>query len=160
MKTRSQDNAAAANAKARVMLLSALFLMARTASAALGGDAASLQADQAALNATQHITAAADYQVYELQTASGTVVREYLSTTGVVFAIAWQGPALPNQRLLLGDYFTRYTDAARNWSGGHGHLLIREDDLVVESSGHMRAFFGRAYLPQQIPPGAAVSDIQ
>ncbi len=128
--------------------------------AALGGDVASLQADQVEMNATQEITAAAAYQVYELQTDTGVVVREYLSTAGVVFAVAWEGPVLPNLRQLLGDYFTQYTEAAQSWRGGHGHMVIRQDDLVVESSGRMRAFFGRAYLPQEMPQGVAESDIQ
>jgi len=128
--------------------------------AALGGDAASLQADQAEMNAGQTITAADAYQVYELQTATGTTIREYLSTAGTVFAVAWEGPTLPNLRQLLGDYFAQYTEAAQSWRGGHGHLVIRQDDLVVESSGRMRAFFGRAYLPQSLPPGVAISDIR
>jgi len=128
--------------------------------AALGGDAASLQADQAKMNAGQTITAAAAYQVYELQTTTGMVVREYLSTAGVVFAVAWRGPMLPNLRQLLGGYFAQYAVAAQAQHGSHGHLVIRRDDLVVESSGRMRAFFGRAYLPQSVPQGVAVSEIR
>lgn len=135
-------------------------LLSQSAEAALGGDAASMQADQAEMKAGQTITAADAYQVYELQTATGMVVREYLSAAGTVFAVAWEGPMLPNLRRLLGDYFARYTEAAQSWRGGHGHLVIRQDDLVVESSGRMRAFFGRAYLPQRIPQGVAVSDIR
>jgi hypothetical protein len=32
--------------------------------------------------------------------------------------------------------------------------------LVVQSGGQMRAFFGRAYLPAQVPQGVALDDIR
>ena len=129
--------------------------------AALGGDMESVDSDQGAMNATEQIAASTEnYTVYELQTEAGTVVREYLSLDGSVFAVSWQGPLLPNLRQLLGGYFTRYTEAAQKQSGGHGHLVVRLPDLVVESSGHMRAFFGRAYLPKAMPQGMTVADIK
>jgi hypothetical protein len=132
-----------------------------SAAAALGGDMESVDADQAAMNATSEITASTEfYTVYELRTETGAVVREYLSLAGSVFAVAWQGPLLPNLRLLLGDYFAQYTEAAQNQHGDHGRLVVRQADLVVESSGHMRAFIGRAYLPRALPQDVAVTDIQ
>jgi hypothetical protein len=139
------------------------------ASAALGGDMESVQADQAAMGAsqqgsaaTEHISAATEnYTVYELQTPAGITVREYLSLSGTVFAIAWQGPVLPNLSQLLGAYFSKYTEAATDARHtGHGHLNIQLPDLVVESNGRVRAFFGRAYLPNGLPQGVVVSDIQ
>jgi hypothetical protein len=44
--------------------------------------------------------------------------------------------------------------------GGHRQLTIRDTDLVVQSSGRMRSFNGRAYLPQRVPPDVAVEKIQ
>ena len=132
-----------------------------SASAALGGDMESVDADQAAMNATEQIAASSEsYTVYELRTPAGTVVREFLSLDGRVFAVAWKGPLLPDLRQILGGYFKQYTEAAHNQHGGHGHLVIRRSDLVVESSGHMRAFSGRAYLPQAMPQDIAVTEIQ
>jgi hypothetical protein len=129
--------------------------------ASLGGDMESVDADQADMNASERISAASEnYTVYELQTPTGTIVREYLSLVGSVFAITWQGPSLPNLRQLMGTYFTQYTEAANTQHGGHGHLEVRLPDLVVESSGRARAFFGRAYLPKGLPQGVAVTDIQ
>jgi hypothetical protein len=32
--------------------------------------------------------------------------------------------------------------------------------LVVESSGHLRAYSGRAYLPAEIPTGVPITDIR
>ena len=129
--------------------------------AALGGDTASVEADQQEMNASQQITVNnAAYTVYELQTEAGTTVREYVSSAGTVFAVAWQGPLLPDFKQILGAYFAPYTAAAARQRGSHGHLLIQQADLVVESSGHVRAFFGKAYLPQMLPQGMAVSEIQ
>jgi hypothetical protein len=129
--------------------------------ASLGGDMESVDEDQAAMNASEQITASTEsYTVYELRTATGTVVREYVSLADKVFAVAWRGPLLPNMRQLLGGYFTQYVEAAQKQAGGHGHLVVRRPDLVVESNGRTRAFFGRAYLPGAIPQDVAVTDIK
>lgn len=130
------------------------------AGATLGGAMASIQADQEAMAASQKIIDINTVKVYELEVPGGILVKEYLSPTSTVFAIAWQGPTLPNLRQLLGDYFTQYTEGAKTHRGDHGQLAIQQGDLVVESSGRMRAFTGRAYLPGNVPQGFAVSDIQ
>jgi hypothetical protein len=48
---------------------------------------------------------------------------------------------------------------AKAQHSGHRHLQIRESNLVVQASGHMRAFFGLAYLPQAVPSGVSVGDL-
>lgn len=50
-------------------------------------------------------TVAVGYTVRETTLGSGTVVREYVSTAGTVFALSWQGPVTPNLSDLLGTYF-------------------------------------------------------
>lgn len=143
------------------VLVLGLVVACEPAWAALGGDMESVDTDQGALNASEQISATTEsYTVYELQTTAGVVVREYLSLDGSVFAVSWHGPLLPNLRQILGGYFAQYTEAAQRQSGGHGHLAIRLPDLVVESSGHMRAFFGRAYLPKALPQGVTAADIK
>jgi hypothetical protein len=85
---------------------------------------------------------------------------------GTVFAVAWQGPLLPDLRQLLGANYKAYTGAAAGRHAGqehhadHGHLDVHLPDLVVESNGRVRSFFGRAYLPQGLPQGVAVAEIQ
>jgi Protein of unknown function (DUF2844) len=144
-----------------IVMLWCLASVPEPAWAALGGDMESVDADQVAMNASEQITASTEtFTVYELRISAGTVVKEYLSLAGNVFAVTWQGPQLPNLRQILGNYFTQYTEAAQDQHGGHGHLVIRQPDLVVESSGRMRAFFGRAYLPKALPQDVAVTDIQ
>jgi hypothetical protein len=128
---------------------------------ALGGSAASVAQDSAALSATAGAPVSfSAYVVHELRVPSGTVVREYLSAGGTVFAIAWSGPAMPDLRRRLGPHFEAYTEAARTQQAGPGPLEVRQAGLVVESGGRMRAFFGRAYLPAAIPAGVALDDIQ
>jgi hypothetical protein len=143
-----------------VFVLLALLAVSTPVLAALGGDAASVAADQAAMNAAEQVRAGSGYQVHELRNEAGLKVREYVSDAGQVFAVAWDGPMLPDLNRLLGGYFARYAAAARTHRGGHVHRGVHQDDLVVESSGQMRAFFGRAYLPKALPPGVAISVIR
>jgi hypothetical protein len=146
------------------VLLSSLVLAAGLApciaSAALGEPEASVQADVAQLKGSINTTDMAGYRVHEIQTPSGTRVREYVGSDGKVFAVAWKGPTMPNLQQTLGRYFDDYVAAAKAPHAGHHHLQIRRGDLVVESGGHMRAFSGRAYLPTAVPGGLAAGDIR
>ena len=141
-------------------LLTLLFVLSVPAAATLGGGAASIAADQAQMKATRRILSAAQYTVHEIRTPSGTVVREYVSAQGQVFAVAWQGPLMPDLRQLLGGYFADYTAAARSKRAGRGSLRVRQPGLVLHSGGHMRAFAGQAYIPQLLPAGMAVDAIR
>jgi len=87
-------------------------------------------------------------------------LREFVGSDGKVFAVAWSGRVVPNLRQAFGRYFDTYVAAAKVRHTGHTHLQIRQNDLVVQSGGHMRAFAGRAYLPQAIPDGVDVGDLR
>jgi len=124
------------------------------ASATLGGNVRSIQEDLVRMRGTWHVKRQDEYAVHEIRLPSGTVVREYVSNTGKVFAVTWRGPFLPDLQQLLGEYFEQYKQAATAaHTRGRGPLLIREPALVVESGGHMRAFAGKAYLPGSLPEG-------
>jgi hypothetical protein len=98
--------------------------------------------------------------VHEITTSYGTVVREYISPGDKVFAVSWRGPVNPDLRQLLGDYYTQYEQAASMpHPGGHRHLAIEQPGLVVQVSGRMRAFQGRAWVPGLVPQSFSVSDI-
>jgi hypothetical protein len=134
------------------------------ASAELGGDVASVQTDRARMRgALVRITSNDRYSLHEMQTESGTLVREYVSPAGKVFAVAWQGPLLPDLRQVLGPYFERYVQGAQAAVAnrtGRAPLLVELPDLVVQNSGRQRAFTGRAYVPQMVPQGVTSNDIQ
>lgn len=130
------------------------------AAAALGDTETSVQADGAKLKASIKVTEFANYRVHELQLPSGTRVREFVAADGKVFAVAWNGPTVPNLRQTLGRYFDTFVSAAKSPRADHSHLQIHQGDLVVQSSGHMRAFAGRAYLPQSIPSGVDLGELR
>jgi hypothetical protein len=128
----------------------------------LGGDVSSVEADRVHVNATSRVTMRQSYTVHELRSAAGTVVREYASPSGKVFAVAWQGPALPDMKQLLGSHFEEFQKAAKaqNRRGGHGPLIVQQPGLVLELGGHMRAFVGRAYLPDEVPSDVRHEEIR
>lgn len=128
--------------------------------AALGGDAASIDADRAHMKAQRRVLPARRYSVQEMQLTSGTTVREYLSPAGKVFAVVWQGPQMPDLRQLFGDHFEAYRDAAKGGRRGRGPLRVEQPGLVVHSGGHMRGFAGRAYVPQLVPEDVSIDEIK
>lgn len=131
-----------------------------SASAVLGGDEASVQADRLQMNGTIRTTQSGGFTLHEIQAASGAAVKEYVSPAGVVFALSWTGPSLPDLRQLLGPYFDTYVEAANAQRTGLGPINVQQPGLVVQSGGKMRAFFGRAYVPAMIPPGVTAGEIQ
>jgi hypothetical protein len=123
-------------------------------SATLGRDASSVDADRVRMQGALIRIARDDaYTVHEMQSSSGTAVREYVSSTGTVFAVAWQGPWLPDLRQLLGPYFDDYQRAlqAPGKRKARGPLTIELPDLTVQITGHPRAFSGRAFVPRLMP---------
>lgn len=148
----------------RLAIAAALLIAAASpATASLGGDAASVQADQVHMQGSRRTMIAKSYTVHEIQAATGTVVREFVSPEGKVFGVAWQGPWPPDMRQVLGSYFDQFVQAARSGGGarmGRRPLVINQPGLVVQTGGHMRAFAGRAYVPEMLPSGVGAENIQ
>jgi Protein of unknown function (DUF2844) len=113
---------------------------------------------QARVQSSQH----SGYMLHEIQSATGTTVREYVSPAGTVFAVAWKGAFAPNLRQLLGSQFEPYQQAMKTPSGraSHGPATIRLPNLVVQLSGHMGDYFGRAYIPEKVPAGVSLELIR
>lgn len=129
--------------------------------AALGGNIASIEQDRMQMKATVPVKIAAEkFTVHEMTLTSGTRVREYITTMGTVFAVTWRGQTIPDLRQLMGDYFDTYTTAAKSQQSQRSHLTIQQDDLVVHSGGHMRAYMGSAYVPKLLPVGVTEADIK
>ena len=142
-----------------VILMLALGLRA-VAFAALGGDESSIQADRAQMHASLRTTQTAAYTVHELQAPTGHLVREYLSSSGTVFGVTWQGPWKPDLRQLLGSHFDELRQATPAVHVRRGPVVIRQSGLVFEMSGHVRAFAGRAYIPELLPAGVQADPIR
>jgi hypothetical protein len=131
--------------------------------AALGASVDSVRDDQVRLQARIAVTAGGPYEVHELTSALGTVVREYVSPNGKVFAVSWQGPFMPDLKQLLGNYFEQYLSAAkekRQRQSGRLPLNIEKPSLVMQNSGHLRAYSGRAYDPGLLPAGVSADDLR
>jgi hypothetical protein len=126
------------------------------AHATLGSDVKSVRDDEHALAATRAVQKVAAAERHDLALPSGTVVHEYLSR-GVVFAITWQGPAMPDLRTLLGPYFGQLT--SRVSRGSHHSLRFVGDDLVVRSMGHGRSHSGRAWVPSLVPSSVNIDSL-
>ena len=143
--------------KTRSCLALMLIAWPAMASASLGGTVSSIESDRVHVQgALLHIVTGASYTVHELQSASGTVIREFVSPAGTVFGVAWQGPWMPDLRQLLGTYFDQYVNAVRDVRArrrGHGPIVIDTAELVVRVSGRQRAFSGNAYVPSLLPAG-------
>jgi hypothetical protein len=146
-----------------VLLLVFMTLPSRLA-ASLGGDASSVTADRVHVQgALLRLTRTDAYNLQEMQSATGVVIREYSTSTGDVFAVAWQGPWPPDLRQLLGTYFPRFQQQAALSAltrKRRGALSLQDGDLVVEMSGHQRSFTGRALLPRLAPQGLDLQSIR
>lgn len=146
-------------------MIAVLLCYATLAQAALGGDSASVDADwlqmKVASAARQSLTANGSYSVHEMPLPSGTLVRQYVSNAGVVFAVTWFGPFIPDLRQLLGAYFDVMVARQSAQSNVSRRFFSQnEADLVIESGGHQGRFAGRAYLKSVIPAGITAQEIQ
>jgi hypothetical protein len=148
------------NCPSAAILVTALSLPLHTL-AALGGSVDMTLAGSAQAKAATRIAVANEkYRVYETQTPAGILVKQYSSADGVVFAVTWKGPIKPDMQQLLGAYFPQYTEAQAHGEADRRHMRIREPELVLQSDGRMRAFSGKAYLPQKLPAGVNVDELQ
>jgi len=145
----------------RLLLMISAFCL--PAMAALGGDLNSVQDDTAHMKATVKIQQKQAYAIHEIADKNRTVVREYVSPDGRVFGVAWQGLFMPDLSQLFGSYLQQYSAAAAEQHAktpGRHPLMIHQPGLVVESSGRIRAYYGRAYVPDLLPQGVAAEEVR
>jgi hypothetical protein len=143
-------------------LSASFFTTAQQVQATLGASVDSVESDRKALSAGRRAIAVRDgYTVYEVDSDS-TVVREYVSSSGVVFGIAWNGLTHPDLDQFLGSYVGEYQKALQQTPRklGQRSIQLKTDRIVVEKWGHMRNLQGRAYDPALIPSGVNVDEIK
>jgi hypothetical protein len=140
-------------------MLGASCVLSFAAHATLGQNVSTVDSDQARMHAVTRTASAQNaYSVHLMTLPSGTLVREYVASNGMVFGVAWEGPTLPDLKTVLGASFDEYVAAGAKRRGTP--LAVSSSDLVVYSGGHLRAFSGHAYLPQAVPAGVDVGVIQ
>jgi hypothetical protein len=130
------------------------------ASATLGETETSIAGEPQLANASIKETLRGSFRVHEIRQPSGTVIREYAGIDGKVFAVTWHGPFSPNLRQTLGSYFDQYSAAASAGRLDRNHMQVHASNLVVQIGGHMRAYSGRAYLPQALPSGVTAGELE
>jgi hypothetical protein len=148
-----------------VLLAACAFLRTHLVHAALGEDAASIELDRAAFAAKRNASRSTAIYSVEEMVAGLTTIREYVSSSGTVFGVAWMGTRPPDLNVLLGSYADDYqtTQAQATQTTrvrGRQPISVKGDHVVVETWGHMRKLQGHAYDPSLIPEGVTAHDIQ
>ncbi len=146
--------------KRPLTVLSALLAVALCGFAALGGSEESVMSDQIKFQATRRMVPENGYRIHEISRGDGTLIKEYVSLDGKVFGVSWKGPTLPDLSQLLGSNFAEFQSNVRPKAGRRKAAVVHNSDLVVESTGHMRAFQGRAYLSSLLPSGLTQEVVQ
>jgi hypothetical protein len=141
----------------RLLILAVSFVCTPAAHAALGGDAASIAADAAQLRGVEQQSMGPSFGMVAITTDNGILVHEFVDDSGLVFAVNWSGPAVPDLRGLLGSYFASYASVLSGLPNPGRQRAIHAitADLVVVCGGHLRAYTGLAYLPARVPAGVA-----
>lgn len=132
------------------------------ASASLGGDLDSVHRDEMHVKGDLQVMNEQRYTIYEIRISTGTSVREFISPAGVVFGVAWEGPIVPELQQLLGAYFQKYSEAVQAQKSKYisrRPLRIHLPDLVFETGGHVGSYYGRAYVPQNVPEEVRTEEI-
>ncbi len=139
-----------------------LLLASASVFASLGGPESSIHRDTQKLNATKKVVhSMKNYSIHELD-SHGTLIREYISSSGIVFGIAWRGLVHPELGSLLGSYAAEYSILFEKnlKQNGARTSSIRTDNIVVEKWGHMRNLAGHAFIPSLLPEGLSPNEIR
>jgi hypothetical protein len=141
-------------------VIAAAALWPRPAGAVLGEPAASVKADQSRMSGTTTSMPQPNYTVEQISTPWGTVVNEYVAPDGTVFAVSWRGPRPPDLSRMLGSYYSEYQTALAQTHQMRRQLRIETSKVVVQTGGHMRDLWGRAFVPSLMPSGVTSQEIK
>jgi uncharacterized protein DUF2844 len=131
--------------------------------AALGQSVASVARDRAAMGGQGQSKPGKGYSIESI-TVAGMTIKEYVSSDGIVFAVAWRGTGAPDLPLLFGSYFDEYREGLTALQNKQPRirrpLVLKTAHLVVERAGHIRYMWGRAFIPTLLPATISPEDIQ
>ncbi|HEX4377305.1 MAG TPA: DUF2844 domain-containing protein [Steroidobacteraceae bacterium] len=136
-------------------------LICSPATAALGGDVASIESDRQALGGSHVVTRMQHYDRHEIATASGLRVHEFADTTGRVFALSWDGQAQPDLQTLLGNHYSEYSSAAKVRRVANHHVFSAQSGgLVIQIIRRPRGLTGMASVPALMPAGIDAQELR
>lgn len=145
------------------MLVAAGLLLTVPAFAELGGVEASIKADQARVQGTRTVMRGQAYAVHEIRTPNRSVLREFVSPAGKVFAVTYSGSSLGESNQLMGSYSAEIAVAMKSVHGGRhvgGPVILHMPGVVYEAVGHMRSYTVRAYVTDSVPEGVKLEEIR
>jgi hypothetical protein len=128
--------------------------------AGLGDEVASVEKDRVGMQAKLHVSKRANYDVHELALETGATVREFVGQDNKVFAVSWSGGWRPNLRDLFSKHYDRYIEGTRGLRHARGPVRIELPGMVIFMGGHLRHFFGYAYLTEQVPAGFLPEEVK
>lgn len=156
-----------------------LALQSATAHAELGGDVSSIDRDQARLkgerrqvsvqthvvvNRAQALSVATqETMAHEITQADGSVIREYLTPSGIVYAVTWQTHFRPDLGALFGQHAASYMASAKEAMKTPGikrNVALQSKNLIVHATSHFNIFIGQAYVPSLVPSGVNVHELR
>jgi hypothetical protein len=137
-----------------------------TAQAGLG-EKRSAQFDLVKLNYKSQIAVqtsnAKPYTVEQLASGSDSIL-EYHDLSGTCFAVTWTGSSQPDLNPLLAGYAAEHgaalTKQMSQVRGSRAASRVTSENIVVERFGLHGVFHGRAYVPNLIPQGVTLDEIQ
>jgi hypothetical protein len=123
-----------------------------SAQATLGGDGASVLADQSAMHATMTAKTEAAYTDYALTLPNGIVVHEFVNPSSHVFEVTWYGKDhRPDMSQILGSYVSRFQGQGKVSRPTSRRADRVESDLEIHSAVRNRVFSGTAHVPALLP---------
>lgn len=142
-------------------LLMAPLTFTSRAEAALGERATPVSAARKAAVSQESTATHSGYTMQVIKTGA-TNVREYITPSGIVFAVTWKGVSHPDLTPILGSYTSGYRQALgqAKRQRGQRRSMVSSDKVVVEKWGHMRNLQGKAYVPALIPNGVNIDEIK
>ena len=138
-----------------------LALVATAAQAGLGNPVAQLRDDQSRLGARDiSVQRAAAFDRHAFQSSNGVRIRAFAGRDGQVFAVTFDGPAMPDLKVLLGTRYAEYASAVRPSPSTHKVYTYASGTLELNIVKLPRGFTGSAWVPGAVPAGVNVSALQ
>jgi hypothetical protein len=134
-----------------------LFLFQTPARATLGERAVASLAQNKSLVTPNNTTVRFQSSVDDVVT-----IKEFIDSTGIIYAIRWDGPRPPDLNSLLGQFFPEYKVAivSTPFRVPHRRLMADSDNLHISQFGRPGNLSGIVYLKNRLPANIHPDDLK